>query len=57
MRFILILSTLLITSTFAQKVSYEGYKLYDLFPKTQEQIDLLAQLEHEPDVIIIRKSQ
>ncbi len=34
----------------ATKTSYKGYKLYNIYSQTQEQADLIAQLEHNPDV-------
>lgn len=36
----------------AEKMSYEGYKLYNIFPETETHIDFLSQLEHSPDVTI-----
>lgn len=34
-----------------EKTSYEGFKLLNIYPKTQNQIDLIGELQHNPDVI------
>jgi len=39
----------LFSCALAEKFSFEGYKLYHLFPETDAHIDLIAQLEHNPD--------
>lgn len=41
---------LVLGSALAEKTSYTGYKLYNLFPKNQEQADFISQLEHSQDV-------
>lgn len=32
-----------------EKTSYEGFKLLNIYPKTQNQIDLIGELQHNPD--------
>jgi len=48
-KYIWLTLTLVLGCALAEKFSYKGYKLYQLFPETQEQADLIADLEHDPE--------
>lgn len=50
-KFVCLTLALVLGCVLAEKTSYKAYKLYNLFPETQEQADLIAELEHNEDVI------
>jgi hypothetical protein len=39
----------------SEKSSYEGFKLLKVFTKTQEQADIIAELQHNEDVYNIER--
>ncbi len=46
----LTLAVYLSSVALCEKFSYAGYRLYNVFPSTKEQIDLIGELQHNEDV-------
>ena len=50
---ILIVAILAMSYVSCEKVSFEGYKMLRVIPTTQKQIELINELQHNPDVKLL----